>query len=101
MSVQTFWVLYRKCRVCDAETGQSCRSLSGTIVGGRPDGIETKLAEPHKSRLPKKGLIMPDKNTGGRDDKAPTTGSNTTQKRDDKATVDGKAVDPKRPHTDR
>lgn len=96
-----FWKLWRKCGVCGAETGAACRSRSSAVVGGRPDGIETKLPEPHRSRLPKKGLIMPDKDSGGRDDKAPTTGSNTTQKRDDKATSTGRPVDPNRPHTDK
>jgi hypothetical protein len=97
-----FWRLWRKCTVCDAEIGEPCRSLSGTVAGGRPDGIETTLPRPHRARHPRKGLIMPDKNSPkGDGGKAPTTGSNTPAKRDDKATSTGRPVDPKRPHTDR
>ena len=45
------WNDYRKCsQVCRAEIGQPCFSLSGTIVGGRPDGVRTPLDHPHKAR---------------------------------------------------
>lgn len=45
------WDDYRKCsQVCRAETGQPCFSLSGTVAGGRPDGVKTVLAEAHTSR---------------------------------------------------
>lgn len=37
----------------------------------------------------------------GKDDKAPNTGSNSTQKRDDKMTTTDKSKDPNRPHKDR
>jgi hypothetical protein len=46
----TDWNLYRKCPVCGAEIGQACASLSGTITGGRPDGIRTELEHAHLSR---------------------------------------------------
>lgn len=46
----TDWRCYRKCPVCGATTGQPCRSLSGAIVDGRPDGTVTALAEPHGRR---------------------------------------------------
>jgi len=47
----TDWDAYRKCsQVCGVETGQACVSLSGTIAGGRPDGVRTELARPHRSR---------------------------------------------------
>lgn len=42
---------YRKCsQVCRAEIGEPCFSLSGTITGGRPDGVRTYLPLPHKAR---------------------------------------------------
>ena len=45
------WHGYRKCsQVCGMPTGKPCVSLSGTVVGGRPDGIRTELAIPHKAR---------------------------------------------------
>ena len=51
MTPPTDWNLYRKCsQVCGAEIGQPCVSLSGTIVGGRPDEIRTELPRPHVSR---------------------------------------------------
>lgn len=42
---------YRKCsQICGAKIGEPCFSLSGRIVGGRPDGIRTPLDAPHKAR---------------------------------------------------
>jgi hypothetical protein len=45
------WNAYRKCsQVCRAEIGQPCFSLSGRIVGGRPDGVRTPLTHAHAAR---------------------------------------------------
>jgi len=45
------WNDYRKCsQICGMPTGKACVSMSGTIVGGRPDGIRTELLIPHKAR---------------------------------------------------
>lgn len=42
---------YRACsQVCRAPLGQPCISLSGKVVDGRPDGVRTELAKPHKAR---------------------------------------------------
>lgn len=49
------WSRYRKCTVCHAETGAACRSQSGRIVDGRPDGVETLLDRPHIARLLRTG----------------------------------------------
>lgn len=47
----TDWNRYRKCsQVCGVEIGEPCRSLSGRIINGRPDGVRTELAYPHKTR---------------------------------------------------
>lgn len=47
----TDWGLYRKCsKVCGQPTGKACVSLSGMVVGGRPDQVRTELEFPHKSR---------------------------------------------------
>jgi hypothetical protein len=49
--IDTDWSAYRKCsQICGMPTGQACVSVSGTIVGGRPDGIRTELAVPHRAR---------------------------------------------------
>lgn len=48
---------YRKCKICGALLGAACRSRSGRIVNGRPDGIATELPTPHiarKRRAPRK-----------------------------------------------
>lgn len=45
------WNAYRKCsQICRAETGEPCFSLSGTVVGGRPDGVRTPLTHAHAAR---------------------------------------------------
>lgn len=45
------WGRYRKCsQVCRAPAGEPCFSLSGRIVGGRPDGVRTPLTHAHKAR---------------------------------------------------
>lgn len=45
------WDDYRKCsQICGAPIGTPCVSLSGTIVGGRPDGVRTELNRPHIAR---------------------------------------------------
>lgn len=47
----TDWSAYRACtQVCRAPIGKPCVSLSGRIVGGRPDGVRTELTIPHKAR---------------------------------------------------
>jgi len=46
----TDWLLYRKCPVCQCGTGTPCRSASGAIVNGQPDGKRTSLEHPHKAR---------------------------------------------------
>lgn len=46
---------YQKCRICIARMGEPCRSLSGTVVNGRPDGVLTLLAFPHVSRPRRRG----------------------------------------------
>lgn len=50
----TDWNLWRKCRVCRADIGVACRTLSGRIINGRPDGIARYMLVPHKSREPRK-----------------------------------------------
>jgi hypothetical protein len=44
------WAAYRKCSGCGAEIGTPCRSLSGAVVGGRPDGVATALPHAHAAR---------------------------------------------------
>jgi hypothetical protein len=44
------WGAYRACRVCRVELGRPCRSASGRVVDGRPDGIATELEHPHVAR---------------------------------------------------
>jgi len=44
------WDAYRQCDGCRANTGEPCISLSGKVVNGHPDGCETPLERPHKSR---------------------------------------------------
>jgi hypothetical protein len=47
----TDWDDYRKCsQICRAEIGEACFSMSGRIIGGRPDGVRTYLAVAHASR---------------------------------------------------
>jgi hypothetical protein len=47
----TDWLLYRKCGTCHVWPGSACKSLSGKVVNGHPDGHEHTLAEPHGSRI--------------------------------------------------
>lgn len=49
------WDLYVKCRTCGAARAVPCRSISGTIVGGRPDGHSTPLLLPHTGRKMRAG----------------------------------------------
>jgi hypothetical protein len=44
------WQDWRACPVCRAKLGTACRSLSGRIVGGRPDGVAVELSTPHHAR---------------------------------------------------
>jgi hypothetical protein len=45
------WDDYRKCsQICGAEIGEPCTSLSGRVVGGRPDGVRTPLKAAHRTR---------------------------------------------------
>lgn len=47
----TDWTAYRACStVCRAPIGKPCFSLSGTVAGGRPDGVRTELTHPHAAR---------------------------------------------------
>lgn len=41
---------YRKCQICGALLGKKCRSRSGRIINGRPDGVITELPGPHHAR---------------------------------------------------
>jgi hypothetical protein len=47
----TAWGQYRACPVCRTGWGRPCKSRSGRIVDGQPDGCETTLDEPHRARL--------------------------------------------------
>jgi hypothetical protein len=44
------WAAYRACPVCKVKIGQSCVSLSGSVVNGRPDGVRTALVHAHAAR---------------------------------------------------
>lgn len=45
------WSAYRACsQVCRAPIGEPCVSLSGRVVGGRPDQVRTALTHPHAAR---------------------------------------------------
>lgn len=44
------WASYRKCSGCGAGIGTPCRSLSGAVVGGQPDGVATALPHAHAAR---------------------------------------------------
>lgn len=41
---------FRKCQICGALLALRCRSRSGRIVNGRPDGVSTELPTPHIAR---------------------------------------------------
>lgn len=47
------WSGFRKCPVCHALIGEACRSLSGTVMNGRPDAVVTVLDRAHSSRRPR------------------------------------------------
>lgn len=49
------WGVYRACPICKAPIGEPCRSLSGTIVNGRPDGTITALETAHIARARRTG----------------------------------------------
>lgn len=49
----SYWLLWRKCKICGAVSGDPCRSLSGRIVKGRPDGLSVPLDRVHRSRTPR------------------------------------------------
>lgn len=57
MTAPIDWRRFRKCPVCHALIGEACRSLSGTVMNGRPDAVVTVLDRPHSSRKPKKGAV--------------------------------------------
>lgn len=44
------WLRYRKCPVCKAMIGDPCRSTSGAVFDGRPDGVVRELGTPHNAR---------------------------------------------------
>lgn len=48
---------YRACRVCRVPLGQKCRSQSGRIVNGRPDGKTIELDHPHNARQQRKKRV--------------------------------------------
>ena len=52
----TIWAEWRKCPVCTAGIGTACRSLSGTVAAGQPDGIVTALLRPHLARKMRAGV---------------------------------------------
>jgi hypothetical protein len=49
------WSAYRACSTCRVPMGAACRSASGRIVGGQPDGISTALEHPHVARKRRTG----------------------------------------------
>jgi hypothetical protein len=49
------WDDYRACGGCGAAQGQPCRSLSGRIVNGRPDGVSTPITRAHVDRRRRAG----------------------------------------------
>jgi hypothetical protein len=49
------WLNFRKCRVCNAASGDACISRSGRVTGGRPDGAITRLPLPHTLRRRRAG----------------------------------------------
>jgi hypothetical protein len=51
----TDWSAYRACRTCGASTGRACRTLSGTITGGRTAGGPVELKVPHRARKVRTG----------------------------------------------
>ncbi len=54
----TNYLLYRKCPICQRASGNPCRSASGRIVDGQPDGIPTDLEYPHKARRLRTPLLV-------------------------------------------
>jgi hypothetical protein len=49
------WNSYRKCPVCGAPNGDTCRATSTAVSAGRPDGVAKALAIPHMTRALRKG----------------------------------------------
>jgi hypothetical protein len=49
------WSAFRACPVCRVAIGAACRSASGRVVGGQPDGISTALEHPHVARKRRAG----------------------------------------------
>lgn len=41
---------YLLCTICRVVAGAPCRSRSGTVAGGQPDGVSTNLERPHLAR---------------------------------------------------
>lgn len=46
---------YRQCPVCRAELGEPCKSMSGKVVNGYPDKVETLTIRPHAYRKRRAG----------------------------------------------
>lgn len=44
------WDDWRMCPICRAPIGGACFTLSGRVIGGRPDGVRTELPRPHTLR---------------------------------------------------
>jgi hypothetical protein len=49
------WSAYRACPVCRVPMGAACRSASGRVVDGHPDGISTELEHAHAARKRRSG----------------------------------------------
>lgn len=49
------WTAYRACPTCKAASGEACRTMSGRVVGGRPDGAAQPLSHAHVARVRRSG----------------------------------------------
>lgn len=57
---------YLQCPICRVVAGDPCRSRSGRVAGGQPDGVETLLERPHVARKRSaRARIIPDGFTEG------------------------------------
>jgi hypothetical protein len=53
----TAWERYRLCVICRVGIGEPCESVSGEVVGGRPDKERFQLLFPHKARKLRAGYV--------------------------------------------
>lgn len=44
------WDGYRKCTTCLRPSGRACKSRSGFVMGGQPDGVAVELEHAHVAR---------------------------------------------------